>query len=422
MAVEKPRDIPADDLFWDFWLSPIGAMRQQFLATRKVPTLPKPGQLAPWVNSDSLFEVVPHQVRRDIDQFEYLVSKHVLAPDVEKYVVEAVLPEYRRMLEVALLVVDGRTDVFFLTNAQPEFAIFFSLQKRALHLHSGDSIAGGAISPELDLEQAQAEYLQKDHRLMVIDDFFTPDALQQLRDYLLESTIWTEAKFGHVGAYVESGFASPLVAQIDQELRSKLPAVLGNLELESAWAYMYDGSLGGVGTHADDAQVQINFFITPTEANLGACDGTYPSGGLVIYGVGPPKSWGVEKYNNVYGRREINDVLASVGHWNKTIPYVQNRAILFDSTYFHRSDCMKFKKGYKNRRINVTFLYGKRKNLNPRGAVEEQNASQDSGSDWFHTKEARTISDNMDHFYTSGENWLGEEGWAMLREMGVTSA
>merc|ERR1712066_553502 len=112
-----------------------------------------------------------------------------------------------------------------------------------------------------------------------------------------------------------SGFACPLVAQIDQELRSKLPEVLGDLELDTAWAYMYDGSLGGVSTHADDAQVQINFFITPTEANLGSNSSAYPSGGLVLYGVGPPADWGKERFNNVYAKQDIDDVIASTGYW-----------------------------------------------------------------------------------------------------------
>ena len=57
------------------------------------------------------------------------------------------------------------------------------------------------------------------------------------------------------------------------------------------------------------------------------------------------------------------------GFRNLTVPYVQNRAIMFDSTYFHRTDDINFKPGYKNRRINVTFLYGKRRRLKPQPAV-----------------------------------------------------
>jgi len=162
---------------------------------------------------------------------------------------------------------------------------------------------------------------------------------------------------------LHTGFASPLVAQIDRELRSKLPGILDKLELQTAWSFMYDGSLGGINTHADDAQVQINMFITPTEANLWSEDATQAAGGMVIYGAGPPSSWGADAFNTDQRASDIEELIASTGHWNVTIPYVQNRAIVFDSTYFHKTDDIAFKPGYKNRRINVTFLYGKRKNL-----------------------------------------------------------
>jgi hypothetical protein len=32
--------------------------------------------------------------------------------------------------------------------------------------------------------------------------------------------------------------------------------------------------------------------------------------------------------------------------------------VLFDSSLYHRSDSLRFKQGYKNRRINLTLLYG----------------------------------------------------------------
>ena len=119
-----------------------------------------------------------------------------------------------------------------------------------------------------------------------------------------------------------------------------------------AWAYMYDGSLGGIDTHADDCQVQINFFISPSSANLWLENKSLPSGGLVLYGVGPPAEWNYTDYNSIVQNPRIDEILRTTNYWNVTIPYVENRAVLFDSTYFHKTDCMRFKKGYKNRRIN----------------------------------------------------------------------
>jgi hypothetical protein len=42
-----------------------------------------------------------------------------------------------------------------------------------------------------------------------------------------------------------------------------------------------------------------------------------------------------------------------------TVPYRENRAVLFDSRLFHCSDVPKFAQGYENHRINVTLLFGR---------------------------------------------------------------
>ena len=43
-----------------------------------------------------------------------------------------------------------------------------------------------------------------------------------------------------------------------------------------------------------------------------------------------------------------------------TIPYKFNRAVLFNSAYFHETDEIDFKDGYESRRINITYLFGSR--------------------------------------------------------------
>ena len=44
----------------------------------------------------------------------------------------------------------------------------------------------------------------------------------------------------------------------------------------------------------------------------------------------------------------------------ETIPYKFNRAVLFNSAYFHETDNIDFKDGYESRRINITYLFGTR--------------------------------------------------------------
>jgi hypothetical protein len=50
-----------------------------------------------------------------------------------------------------------------------------------------------------------------------------------------------------------------------------------------------------------------------------------------------------------------------MGAKSVTIPYRCNRAVVFASDLFHETDRMHFKEGYTNRRINITMLYGRRR-------------------------------------------------------------
>lgn len=48
----------------------------------------------------------------------------------------------------------------------------------------------------------------------------------------------------------------------------------------------------GINVHADEAAVNLNFWVTPDDANLDK-----DSGGLVIYTKKPPSDWTFDMYN-----------------------------------------------------------------------------------------------------------------------------
>lgn len=178
--------------------------------------------------------------------------------------------------------------------------------------------------------------------------------------------------------------------------------------LKYMWAYKYHEDYTGINTHADEAAVNVNIWLTPDDANL---DPT--SGGLVIFtakvsyvvdfvpkrqhehhvvvvvvvvcdvpGLStmfymflvshihivsfsfqqPPPDWEFEQYNtNTHLVYEA--LLKPTNFANVTVPHKQNRAVLFDSALFHHTDKFKFKKGHKNHRINLTLLYGTMKKV-----------------------------------------------------------
>jgi len=92
--------------------------------------------------------------------------------------------------------------------------------------------------------------------------------------------------------------------------------------------------------------------LTPNEANLDP-----NSGGLVVFTAKPPADWDFARFNT--DTEAVHEVLLKPTNYaNVTVPHRQNRVVLFDSALFHQTDEYNFKKGYENRRINLTFLYG----------------------------------------------------------------
>ncbi len=178
-----------------------------------------------------------------------------------------------------------------------------------------------------------------------------------MRQFCLESTVWLTNRYAHgrLGAFFHDGFSCALLLQIAEELRAAFPRILlDRYPLRQIWGFKNAPHLpAGSTTHADFAAVNVNFWITPTEANLEP-----DSGGLVVYDVDAPLSWDFATYN---GRSDIiKPFLRDEGARAVTIPYRQNRAIIFNSDLFHASAGVDFKPGYENRRINVTLLYGER--------------------------------------------------------------
>ena len=149
------------------------------------------------------------------------------------------------------------------------------------------------------------------------------------------------------------GSVHHLLAQIAEELRTAYPEILGQHPLLHFWAFKYDCKHEGVAVHADFAAVNINFWITPDDANLDP-----QSGGLIIWDKPAPLDWDFTTYND--NADAAQDFLTKTNARAITIPYRANRAVIFNSNLFHETDKMNFKEGYANRRINLTLLYGRR--------------------------------------------------------------
>ena len=221
------------------------------------------------------------------------------------------------------------------------------------HIEGGARISGPAINSANALA-AGAAWRDNRPQIVVIDNLLTAEALEAMRRYCWGSAMWRDAYDpGYIGAFPESGFAAPLLAQIVEEFRTVFSDICGDHALKYIWGFKYDSSLEGIGIHADAAAVNVNFWITPDEANLDP-----QSGGLVVWDRAAPLDWDFDTFNR--DEDVIRDFLSKSGAQSVTIPYRANRAVIFDSDLFHQTDTIRFKPGYCNRRINVTLLYGER--------------------------------------------------------------
>ena len=227
---------------------------------------------------------------------------------------------------------------------------------KTVSIYNSPRLAGSALNPEKDWKKVENDYLKSKNEIIYIDNFLSNEAIKELRNFSLISKIWIhQYKNKYLGAFSDSGFISPLHFQIGTELQEKLPNLFGKYEIEKFWGFKYDTTLGqGIGIHADFAYLNLNFWITPDEFN-----NNKTNGGLKVYDAPAPNDWSFDRYNG--NASEIYNFLKEKNAKCEIVPYKYNRAVLFNSAYFHETDKIDFKKGYESRRINITYLFGTRK-------------------------------------------------------------
>ena len=232
------------------------------------------------------------------------------------------------------------------------------LHERAVRFADIDIAGGPAIGTGNDWRAIEEGFLAGPGSITAIDGFLSPQADEALQRFCRESTIF----FGHnatgyVTSYMADGFACSLLYRIAAELQALMPTVLGGRHLHNMWVYRHGSEGVGVEAHTDDAAVTFNFWIGPQDASLDP-----DHGGLVLYRKEQPLDW---DWTDINLRKNAPDVKARIGAFlgdaeQVAVPHRANRAVLFGSNMFHRSDCFRFREGFANRRTNVTLLFGER--------------------------------------------------------------
>jgi len=288
------------------------------------------------------------RLKHDVEQMQYLFDQHRLGEEWRSYL--DALRDVRGRVGTADSP-SNRTTVApdTLTPIAPSF-------NRILYCEPPGRLSGGALSRSLDVDAIERRYLAQQPEVTFIDGLLTEEALRALRRFCWEATIWKkDYENGYSGAFLGDGFASPLLFQIAEELRRAFPRIFKHHRLTQSWAFKHDSARRGLNIHADAAAVNVNFWITPDDANLDP-----ETGGLVVYDKEAPKEWNFKDYNSDHNKPKILAWLKEVGARAVKIPYRSNRAVVFNSDLFHETDEISFKDDYCSRRINITLLYGYR--------------------------------------------------------------
>lgn len=228
---------------------------------------------------------------------------------------------------------------------------------KAVYFEDAPRCAGPAVNPDLDYAALEEAFLADSDPAVPFDDFLTPEALAGLQRFCRRATIYFNADpAGFVASSLADGFSCSLLYQIAEELKARLPRIIGPRHLSNMWVYRHAAQGRGVEAHTDHAAVTFNFWITPDSANLEP-----GRGGLTVYKVREPREWDWREVNT---RKYDAETRSKIGALLETaerveVPYRCNRAVLFASNMFHMSDGFRFAEGFENRRTNITMLFGR---------------------------------------------------------------
>ena len=254
------------------------------------------------------------RVKHDAEQIKYLLDRQKLDQTQRPYLEALRRLDERLNLDASSgnrVAIDRQT----LTDIAPSF-------NRILFLEAPPRLEQGALNPSLDPETVERQYHAKRPEVTYIDSLLNDAALDALRRFCREATIWKkDYENGYSGAFLGDGFASPLLFQIADELRMKFPLIFKHHRLTQAWAFKHDSARRGLNIHADAAAVNVNFWITEDEANLNPA-----TGGLVVYDKEAPASWNFKEYNSDRNKPKILTWLKEAGAQAIRIPYRANRA------------------------------------------------------------------------------------------------
>jgi hypothetical protein len=233
-----------------------------------------------------------------------------------------------------------------------DFLRRYNIKLTNCQLDNFDLATYPALNPNQDWTRIGEDFRTKG--IVVIDDFLNTDIAVKLRDFML---LYNHLEDIYKDYAAENFLREPgrvwfpeLLGIVNESI--KYIPTLHNSNFQRAWSFIYENISEGVSIHADPASININLWVTNDSSIIHAKD----HNGLSIWRVKPPADWDHDRYNKnqtlsesyIDSQRDVEKI---------DVEYKFNRAIMFNSMYFHKTQPVQTIDGYENRRINYTFLF-----------------------------------------------------------------
>jgi hypothetical protein len=184
-------------------------------------------------NEDEVKYTNRFRLEHDIEQLEWLVAN----VEDAHWLKESVLPNYIEVMKDCVATTEEHNLTVGMVHLPAtdlqKMAPFFG---RPVHVPFTTPIRRPLLSASVRENALAIEQQYLNEGLVVIDDLLDEEVLQQLRRYCMESTIWYETKpWGYVGAYIQEGFAAPILLELAEELRTTMPAIFSEHLLSQLW-------------------------------------------------------------------------------------------------------------------------------------------------------------------------------------------
>ena len=215
------------------------------------------------------------------------------------------------------------------------------------------SFSNNLLNLNNDIKSIEHEYVNSNPEIVVIDNLLTPEALLSLQKFCNSANIFKRPyPNGYVGAFLSHGMSNEFLLKLSEDLRLTYKEIMKDYKLIQSWIFKHDTNQKGVITHADVAKVNVNLWISRQESNLSP-----KTGGLQIWKKIPPDDWSFGDYNYDINSKKMEELLKKDKAEKIQVPYKENRAVIFNSKLFHKTDRFDFKDNFTDRRLNLTFLY-----------------------------------------------------------------